>query len=130
MSQLQDASNSSSETIVDQCLSKERADEVFQAFETVDGSAKLTSVEPSPRLQTKLKEQVKLPHQIKVLSMMTEKERGLIEEADFPCLWEVLRDFDGNLTISALIRRKSFRLHADFTPGIVGVLQGAQFTTD
>lgn len=29
--------------------------------------------------------------------MMTEKERGVIEEADFPSLWEVLRDFDGNV---------------------------------
>lgn len=28
---------------------------------------------------------------------MTEKERGVIEEAHFPSLWEVHRDFDGNV---------------------------------
>lgn len=28
---------------------------------------------------------------------MTEKERGVIDEADFPSLWEIHRDFDGNV---------------------------------
>ncbi|KAF4771502.1 hypothetical protein HAV15_004219 [Penicillium sp. str.  len=62
------------------------------AFETVDGPAEFDPVEPSPCLRTKLKE-----HQIKALSMMTEKERGVIDEADFPSLWEIHRDFDGNV---------------------------------
>jgi hypothetical protein len=29
--------------------------------------------------------------------MMAEKERGVLEGADFPSLWEILRDFDGNV---------------------------------
>ncbi|KAJ5826599.1 Helicase C-terminal [Penicillium robsamsonii] len=91
MPRIEDLGNDSSPNMmtINQCLGKEWANEVFQAFETVDGPAKFAPVESSPRLQTKLKE-----HQIKALSMMTEKERGVIEEADFPSLWEVLRDFD------------------------------------
>ncbi|KAJ5681154.1 hypothetical protein N7536_012293 [Penicillium majusculum] len=77
---------------MDQCSDEKWASEVFQAFETVDGPAEFDPVEPSPRLRTKLKE-----HQIKALSMMTEKERGVIDEADFPSLWEIHRDFDGNV---------------------------------
>ena len=29
--------------------------------------------------------------------MMTEKERGVLEGADFPSLWEVLPNFDGEV---------------------------------
>ncbi|KGO66086.1 hypothetical protein PEX1_020520 [Penicillium expansum] len=94
MPQIEDLANGSVSAVtkVDQSFDEKWASEVFQAFEGVDGPAEFAPVEPSPRLKTMLKE-----HQMKALSMMTEKERGVIEEADFPSLWEVLRDFDGNV---------------------------------
>ncbi|KAJ5192176.1 Helicase C-terminal [Penicillium cf. viridicatum] len=94
MPQIEDLANVSlsAVTTMDQCSDEKWASEVFQTFESVDGPAEFDPVEPSQRLRTKLKE-----HQIKALSMMTERERGVIEEADFPSLWEVHRDFDGNV---------------------------------
>lgn len=48
--------NTSEPAGLDQVLDNPWVDEVFQAFDAVDGPAKFAAVEQSPRLQTKLKE--------------------------------------------------------------------------
>ncbi|KAK8037814.1 hypothetical protein PG991_001160 [Apiospora marii] len=42
----------------------------------------ISDISPSPRLRTSL-----MPHQLKALSMMVERESGVIESEQFPLLW-------------------------------------------
>ncbi|KAJ5175561.1 Helicase C-terminal [Penicillium canariense] len=87
-----DTGNLLHSTDLDRALDNPWSSEVFQAFDTVDGPATFAAVEQSPRLQTKLKE-----HQIKALSMMTEKESSVFVGAHFPPLWRFSRDLAGNV---------------------------------
>lgn len=56
-----DAGNLSQQAELDQVLDEPWPGEVFQAFDNVDGPVTFAAVEQSPRLQTKLKEQVWCP---------------------------------------------------------------------
>ncbi|CEO59986.1 hypothetical protein PMG11_04632 [Penicillium brasilianum] len=94
------AGNVSQQAELDQVLDEPWPSEVFQAFDNVDGPVTFAAVEQSPRLQTKLKE-----YQIKALSMMTERERGVFEGAHFPLLWEVSRAPAGNVEYRHIITR-------------------------
>ncbi|KAK4198874.1 SNF2 family N-terminal domain-containing protein [Triangularia verruculosa] len=68
-------------------VSKARVMRIFDL--TYDPSASI-EVKPSPRLKATLKK-----HQLVALSMMTEKEAAIIDQAKFPCLWERSTKPDG-----------------------------------
>ena len=51
-------------------------------FDTAKGPTLYTPIEPIHMLLTQLD-----PHQIKAVSMMVEKEKGLIDKPDFPAMW-------------------------------------------
>ncbi|KAK7709702.1 hypothetical protein SLS57_008607 [Botryosphaeria dothidea] len=66
--------------------------QVLEVFNNAHGPSIYTSVKPSPRLKTPLKE-----HQIKALSMMIEKEGGALENTQFDKMWIPITQLDGSI---------------------------------
>ncbi|KAJ8129741.1 hypothetical protein O1611_g3887 [Lasiodiplodia mahajangana] len=68
-------------------LSSLEKDKVNQLFESAVVPTTFTEAEVSPLLNTKLKE-----HQLKALSMMFEKESGILAGSEFPALWTEMQN--------------------------------------
>ncbi|KAI1352030.1 SNF2 family N-terminal domain-containing protein [Xylaria sp. FL0043] len=64
--------------------------QILRIFDSAYELSSSSSVEPSPRLQTKLKK-----HQLDALMMMMEKEAGIYENAAFPPLWKPSLEYRG-----------------------------------
>ncbi|KAK7906556.1 hypothetical protein PG985_016293 [Apiospora marii] len=74
---------------------KARLLRLFDDANVTVGNA-ISDISPSPRLKTPL-----MPHQLKALSMMVERESGVIESEQFPLLWDM--GLGKSLSLLALI---------------------------
>jgi hypothetical protein len=70
---------------------------------------------------------------MKALAMMTEKERGVVEGANFKTLWEVLTDLDGQIRYASAFgqltaSKRSWSDHVSYRHAITGKAQSMRPT--
>ncbi|KAI5458906.1 SNF2 family N-terminal domain-containing protein [Mariannaea sp. PMI_226] len=83
-------------------LQEHEQGQIFKIFNTaykINGP--VTTIEPSLRLVTKLKR-----HQIEALVMMTEKEAGIYDDAQFPTMWTPFKSPNGVIRYQDIITEK------------------------
>ncbi|KAI1120581.1 SNF2 family N-terminal domain-containing protein [Nemania abortiva] len=107
-----DAEFETSHSIRSLSLSSAEKKKVDRLFESATGPAAFKRVGVSELLNTKLKESVSpiktphikedlmhLRHQLKAVSMMSEKESGLLTDQEFPSLWTEIQDASSSIPI-------------------------------
>ncbi|KAI0101763.1 SNF2 family N-terminal domain-containing protein [Nemania sp. FL0031] len=81
-------------TVRNHSLSSAEKDKVDELFQSAIGPATFKKVEVSKLLNTELKD-----HQLKALSMMFEKESGLLVDLEFPSLWTERQDLNSSTPV-------------------------------
>ena len=85
----------------------------------VDGSQVSVSVEPSPRLQSRL-----MAHQLTALAMMIERECGTVENSRFPTLWTPVLESDSCIKYRHIITGAVKPTQAPISGGILADSMG------
>jgi hypothetical protein len=110
--------------------------QILKIFDTAYKSDEaMATVEPSPRLTTKLKRyqcyipterahtltRTRVRHQIEALTMMIEKEAGIYDRAQFPVIWKPFTSPSGQVRYALLIcyiRKSATRKSSDSRPSL------------
>ncbi|KAH0562185.1 hypothetical protein GP486_003119 [Trichoglossum hirsutum] len=92
----------SGSTSCKELLDEVHTNQLLQLFDCANGPTKFSEVGQSLRLRTDLQD-----HQMKALAMMTEKEQGVVEGANFKTLWEATADLSGQMRYRHVITGKA-----------------------
>ncbi|KAI1372549.1 hypothetical protein F4677DRAFT_247519 [Hypoxylon crocopeplum] len=102
----------SNSRLINDSLDEKKKAHLSQIFDSADGPAVFSEIRPSNRLRTALKK-----HQKKALSMMVERERGVLENAHFDTVWELSAQPDGNQLYRDTITGNSQTTRPRVAPG-------------